>query len=170
MNIVKNAIFVIAILALSACGPDSKATSAASTVIKHYLLSPASFSEQSSKIVWKGKNRAGKNAYMVNVIFDSANGFGAIIRACNTVVFTLEGEKVEWVDGASVNGCFDTNDTDTRALMRSGMFPTEQSWLSMLASSNNIDLERATTKVDQQSVAAANPAPAPAVALTPEPV
>lgn len=168
MNRIIKGIILIFIAALASCGQDSKVASAASTVITHYLLSPVSYSEKSSKIVWNGKNRVGKDAYMVNVVYDSSNGFGAIVRECKTAVFTIDGDKVEWVDGAAVNGCFDTNDRDTRELMRLGMFPTEQSWLSMLASSNNIDMARVATTVEQKL--AVVPIPVPAAIPSPEPV
>lgn len=54
----------------------------AQEVIKKYLKSPASFDSQSSDIVWENKDKGG---YLVKVIYDAQNSFGANIRGCQYV-------------------------------------------------------------------------------------
>lgn len=83
---------------------EAKIIDAAQQIIQQALKSPSSFSPVSSTIVWRGtyKNR---NAYIVKTAFDAQNSFGANLRDCNYVAFSLAGEKISWNKLFSIESC-----------------------------------------------------------------
>ena len=77
----------------------------AATVIRSQLVSPASYQEISSEVFWSGKTKNGLDAYIVKVIFDSQNAFGATLRNCQVASFSIEGDNVRWNKTFSLRKC-----------------------------------------------------------------
>lgn len=82
------------LLSLGGCA-DPKVENAC-VVLKKNLTSPATFSLVSSEVVWEGVDSAGHPAYIVGIEYDAQNGFGATIRDCKLVAYTLDGDKIRW--------------------------------------------------------------------------
>ncbi len=74
---------------------DSKVENAC-IVVKKSLTAPSSFSLVSSEVVWEGVDTAGHPAFIVGIEYDAQNGFGAVIRDCKLVAYTLDGDKIRW--------------------------------------------------------------------------
>ncbi len=69
----------------------------ASEVIKRHLKSPSSFNKVEGEVLWSGKTEKGKNTYVVSVMFDAANSFGAMIRGCMYVAYSeAENSNITW--------------------------------------------------------------------------
>lgn len=62
----------------------------ASSLIQKQLKSPSSFVLTSGEMKWEGDNKNGKPAYVVKVLYDAENGFGATIRECALVALWKE--------------------------------------------------------------------------------
>ena len=69
----------------------------ASEIIKTQLKSPSSYKKIYGEIIWQGTNADGMPSYIVSVLFDSANSFGALLRGCMYVSYseTID-KKVTW--------------------------------------------------------------------------
>lgn len=80
-------------LSLFGCDMTGNRVATASEIIKKNLRSPSSFSLISGKEVWSGKDSKGISAYIVRIEYDAQNGFGAIIRDCQLVAFTINDDK-----------------------------------------------------------------------------
>lgn len=92
-----NIIFGIILIFLSSllfgCDIENNRVLTASEIIKKNLRSPSSFSLISGKDVWSGNDTNGVSAYIVRIEYDAQNGFGAIIRDCQLVAFTMNDGK-----------------------------------------------------------------------------
>lgn len=69
----------------------------AEEIVKTQLKSPSSFKRIHGEVIWQGKNSNDMPAYVVSVLYDSANSFGAILRGCMYVSYSETKEKkVTW--------------------------------------------------------------------------
>ena len=69
----------------------------ASVIVQQQLNSPSSFKYMSSEVLWKGKSKNGEPAYVVSVVYDAQNSFGAMLRGCMLVSFyETSDNKVGW--------------------------------------------------------------------------
>ena len=69
----------------------------ASVIVQQQLSSPGSFKYVSSEVLWKGKSQNGEPAYVVSVVYDAQNAFGAMLRDCMLVSFyETSDNKVGW--------------------------------------------------------------------------
>ncbi len=76
--------------------PKADPAKQAAVVIKSSLRSPDSFEYISGKVIWQGIHK-GNEAYVTLVSYNAQNGFGALIRGCAIVAFSLtENEEVLW--------------------------------------------------------------------------
>ena len=94
---------VVACIALSGCELTSVANG--SGIIQDGLRSPSSFSLVSGKEMWAGKSAAGNDAYIVRIEYDAQNGFGATIRDCKFVAYSVKGTKLHWNPQSSIATC-----------------------------------------------------------------
>lgn len=77
----------------------------ATTVIKSQLVSPSSYQQVSSEVFWSGQTNKGHDAYIVKVIFDSQNAFGASLRNCQIASFTVDGDTAKWSPVMGLRKC-----------------------------------------------------------------
>lgn len=94
--------------------PEPDPAEQASVVIKDGLRSPDSFEYLSGKVIWSGSNN-GNPAYVTLVSYNAQNGFGATLRACAIVAYSLTQDgKVSW------NRSFGMQETDRAVCERTG--------------------------------------------------
>lgn len=74
--------------------PDPAEQSA--VVIKESLRSPDSFEYITGKVIWEGTYK-GNSAFVTLVSYNAQNGFGALLRGCAIVAFSITSDdKVSW--------------------------------------------------------------------------
>ena len=89
-------------LLLAACSPgdfslDTSPPAQAAQIVKSMVRSPDSFKRVGGEVIWKGKTRDGRPAYVTTVAFDSQNGFGAMLRGCMLVAYHEAADgKIAW--------------------------------------------------------------------------
>lgn len=97
MKLLKMATTIVIVLTLSACDFLSPSVeSMGEEIVKQYQKSPDSFKSEFSEIIWKGREKGGKDVYVVRVSYDSQNSFGAMLRGCAFVAFTVVGREYQW--------------------------------------------------------------------------
>ena len=128
MSFIRLALLIIIGVGLSACGEGSTAMGAADQLISSQLRSPSSYSVVSQKIVWTG-NYKGRNSYVVRTEYDAQNGFGASIRDCKYVAFSLEGTQIKGKRNTMMLDC------GSEPTMRQLGY-TEESAIQMIVSQN----------------------------------
>lgn len=74
---------------------ESRILAAAKQLLVSSLKSPASFNPVSMSIAWQGTHK-NMNAYIVRAEYDAQNGFGALLRGCHYLAFSLNGEEIVW--------------------------------------------------------------------------
>ena len=97
--------FFVATLAISLSGCDASSVYDGGEIIKQSLRSPSSYSLVSGKQVWAGKSAAGDVSYIVRIEYDAQNGFGATIRDCKFVAYSVKGSKVHWNQRSAMATC-----------------------------------------------------------------
>lgn len=107
------------------CGCGAKYERGADTVIQKGLSNPDSYYAKSYKLLWQGKSDDSKDAYIVEVVFNAQNGFGATIQVCKDAIFTINGDRVTWNRGAGAQDCdhADGFDETTQRLWRELLVP-----------------------------------------------
>lgn len=94
--------------------PEPDPAEQAAVVIKNGLRSPDSFQYLSGKVIWNGTYE-GNAAYVTLVSYNAQNGFGATLRACAFVAYSLtKDDQVSW------NPTFGMQETDRAACELSG--------------------------------------------------
>jgi hypothetical protein len=94
--------------------PEPDPAEQASVVIKDGLRSPDSFEYLSGKVIWSGSHK-GNPAYVTLVSYNAQNGFGAMLRACAIVAYSLSRDgKVSW------NRSFGMQEADRALCERTG--------------------------------------------------
>lgn len=73
-------------------------------IVKLQLKSPSSFKKIGGEIIWEGKTNDGLPAYIVSVLFDASNSFGASLRGCMFVAYSEDSsKKIVWDKNYGVN-------------------------------------------------------------------
>ncbi len=142
----------------------------ASEIVKEQLRSPGSFNNVSSEVLWKGKSNKGEPAYVVSVLYDAQNGFGAMLRGCMFVSYheTADG-KLGW------NRDFGAREAPEALCNSATPANLKADYAKTLAKANSFVAEGAPIAAPAAS-AAAKPAVAPSAAssqsatATPTPV
>lgn len=89
-------------LLLAGCSPgdfslDTSPPAQAAEIVKTMVRSPDSFKRVGGEVVWQGKTRDGRPAYVTTVAFDSQNAFGAMLRGCMLVAYhEAQDGKLTW--------------------------------------------------------------------------
>ena len=77
--------------------PAADAAEDAGVVIQSQLNNPDSYEFVGGKTAWSGKDRKGQTAYVVLVSYNAQNGFGAKLRACSWVAYSVtKNDKISW--------------------------------------------------------------------------
>lgn len=77
--------------------PAADPSEDAGVVIQSQLNAPDSYEFVGGKTVWSGKDRKGQAAYVVLVGYNAQNGFGAKLRACSWVAYSVtKDDKISW--------------------------------------------------------------------------
>lgn len=83
-------------LLISAC-VNSSPEQQAGEIVKENLRSPSSFKYIDGVTLWSGQTMSGDSAYIVAVLYDAQNGFGALLRGCAIVAYHLAKDgKLIW--------------------------------------------------------------------------
>lgn len=98
-------IALLIVVALAGCGLADSRVSNASEIVKESLSSPSSFDLVSGKVMWSGKNAEDKPAYIVRIEYDAQNEYGAMIRHCQLVAYTDNGDKISWHPFFALSNC-----------------------------------------------------------------
>lgn len=62
----------------------------AGTIIRSNLQAPDSYQFVSGKTLWTGTDKEGNEAYVVVVGYNAQNGFGALLRGCSYVAYSID--------------------------------------------------------------------------------
>lgn len=94
--------------------PKSDPAEQAAVVIKDGLRSPDSFEYVGGKVIWQGIHK-GDAAYVALVSYNAQNGFGALLRGCAIVAFSItQDDQVSW------NGLHGMRETERTVCEHSG--------------------------------------------------
>lgn len=77
----------------------------ASQILAKYLVSPSSYIEKESELIWSGTDSDGDNAYIVRLDYESKNVYGTLIPGCSYVSYTSDEEKIYWSETIGVVNC-----------------------------------------------------------------
>jgi len=76
----------------------------AGAIIQKNLQAPDSYEFVSGETLWKGKDSDGNDAYVVLVGYNAQNGFGALLRGCSYVAYSIdENDLLSWSPMFGVN-------------------------------------------------------------------
>jgi hypothetical protein len=89
---------------------SSEAIRGAETVLESTLRAPGTYSRNDWSTLWSGRDLKGRKAYIVEVSYDAQNGFGAYIRGCSWVAFSIDGSSVFWDQAFAVNECYSSSE------------------------------------------------------------
>lgn len=76
--------------------PTKTVENLAIAIVKDASKSPSTFRLLGSKVKWSGSSRNGIPAFVVSVIFDGQNSFGATLRGCVLAAFRVEGDEARY--------------------------------------------------------------------------
>jgi hypothetical protein len=118
------------------CGNGTDPTLPAISIAQESLRSPSTFQYISSDVLWTGRNKEKNPAYIVKVVYDAQNGFGATIRECSIVAYAQKSDgHAIWnrVFGV-ITGC-----EDTLTMAQDG---GEQAYIEKIANLNDFTKEQ----------------------------
>ena len=82
-----------------------RAEGLAVAIVQNNIKSPASFQLVSTKLHWTGADAKGNPAYIMSVVFDAQNSFGALLRDCVITAFGIEGKEAVYKRELGTQGC-----------------------------------------------------------------
>ncbi len=100
--IILGSLFIAA--SLSGCGAAGPENQAAH-LLKQQMKDPSSFYSTDTKIMWQGKDKKNREAYVIKVDFKAQNSFGAVLPGCKMVAFAMEGESLSYNKPMAFDTC-----------------------------------------------------------------
>lgn len=82
-----------------------KSVGYASNILKEKLKSPSSFSLVKGEVMWSGRNSENLPSHVVRLTYDAQNGFGAMLRNCKLVSYSINGDQLEWNTNGVIEDC-----------------------------------------------------------------
>lgn len=126
---------------------NEKIEGSAYQLIKSQLQSPSSFVPVSQSVLWQGKYKT-RNAYIVKVEYDAQNGFGAMLRGCQYVAFSLENDKINWNQLFYLTDCFTGLTKEKEVELLSSVsernFPAEEKPVKKIPDESKVDAPPST--------------------------
>ena len=77
----------------------------AEKIIRETLISPSSYNQLESRVLWKGTDSEGNDAVMVLLDYEATNRVGGAIRDCQVVSYTRKDENLSWKPGHGLQSC-----------------------------------------------------------------
>lgn len=123
---------IVIVISLPKACNDVDATRAAEQMLTDTLTNPRSLDVDKKKVIWSGKNSAGKRAYIVKIEYTAQNGFGNRIPGCIYSAFWFDDDKnFSWKTNFNVMKC----DNNVGRFM--GVDVDESKFVEMTVSANN---------------------------------